>query len=89
MDKVEIRQLVQGEVETAAAQRFGVIQEWLTDQFKLIQENFQMVHEKMDRQFAELKEDLEQVKRNTDRNSLEIVALQEKDKESWRRYKKY
>lgn len=89
MDKIEIRQIVHEEVETAASQRFGVIQEWMADQFQLIRENFQMVHEKMDRNFAEMREDLEQIKRNTDRNSLDIVGLQQKDKESWRRYKKY
>lgn len=91
MDKAEIENFIEEKVEEKASQRFGAIQEWLKDEFKLIRENFQMVHEKMDRGFAEIREDIAQIKVNVDRNSLDILELQDKEKsrESWRKYKKY
>ena len=85
MDKMEIENIMEEKAQTVFARNFTIFLERLDDQFKLVQEGFQGVHEKMDRNFSEIREDLEQIKRNTDTNSLEILALQDKDRESWRK----
>ncbi len=83
MDKVEIRQLIKDEISASGAHYFGLIKELFLDQFALIREDHKMFEEKTDRHFEKIEEDLDQIKRNTDTNSLEILALQEKDRESW------
>ncbi len=89
MDKVEIRQLVREEVSQevgkSAAHYFGLMKELIMDQFAFAREGQQMFEEKIDRRFQKIEDDLEQIKRNTDTNSLEIVALQDSDRESWRK----
>ncbi len=83
MDKVEIQQLVKEEVGASAAYYFGLIKELILDQFAFAAERQQMFEEQTVRNFAEIKEELVQIKTNTDTNSLEILTLQEKDRESW------
>lgn len=85
MDKVEIQQLVKEEVGASAAHYFGLLKELIMDQFAVAAERHQMFEEKADRQLEKIEQDLEQIKRNTDINSLEILALQDKDHESWRK----
>ncbi len=89
MDRTEIENLIDQKVDTVVSRQFGMVMEWFTDQFALVHEKFEMLEEKMDRGFAEIREDIAQIKINVDRNSLDILELQNKDKESWRRYKKY
>lgn len=82
MKNHQVEQLSEEKVGAIIAHHFGLIQEFLDDQFALVHEKFEILEEKMDRGFAEIRQDLDQVKRNTDTNSLEILALQEKQKKT-------
>lgn len=85
MDKSEIRQFVQEEVGALGAHYFGLIKELIMDQFALAREGQQMFEETTGRRFEKIEEKLDQVILNTNRNSLDILELQDSDKESWRK----
>jgi hypothetical protein len=89
MEQVEIENLIDQKVDTAVSRQFGMIMEWFTDQFALVYEGQQNIIEVMERRFQKVEDRLDRIEINTNRNTLDIHALQEKDKESWRRYKKY
>ncbi len=75
-----VTEIVEEKVSASFAHHFGLMKEWLLDQFRATDERFQAHDEKMDRGFAEIREELSHMKTNIDNNSLAIVSLQREQK---------
>ena len=71
----EIRKIVQEEVGTSTAHHFGLMKEWMIDQFTLMNERADFRHESLGRKFDELREEFAHTKTIVDENSLDVIGI--------------
>ena len=76
----EIKEIVQKEVESSAAHYFGLMKEWMADQFALMHESILSHQESMERNMVEFRAEMGNLKKNVDNNTLDIDTLQKEQK---------
>lgn len=76
MSNDEMGKIVEEKVAESAAHYFGMMKEWMADQFGLMHESIESHKESMDRNMEEFRNEINRTNKNTDDNTLEIVGLQ-------------